>query len=227
MMLVYPNFNLRIKFEDGIFWSVIVENQNLFYEMISDLNLQTEGNDGKFVLSENGAPIEIRKYLELITQLVPFSVNRKDILVKLYGNIQKNAMCEKMMEKTNAILAALEHYIYEITEDYATEIYATEISSNRTTDITPLLKMFDVKFDEGGKDLCERLLDYINVVEMYKGKKLFVIVNLRDYVNDEDAEKLTANLVLRKVNFLCIESCERLMLKKEQRWIIDKDLCVI
>lgn len=222
MKLVYPMMNVEMVFEENTVNSLIVENQKMFYETVSDLYYQTEGLKGQLVLSENYEPIEIRKYTELITQFVPFTLNKKDILTKLYADIQRYSLSADMIERTHSILAELERYISDLSDNYTNELECSE-----ATDIIPLLKMFDLKFADDDKSLCEKLLDYFMSAEQYKGKRLFVTVNLRSYIDDAQAELFFQSVMMRKIKLLCIENCVHKKLNGEKRIIIDNDLCVI
>lgn len=223
MKLVYPELNLKIDFEENCFCSLVIENQKLFYEFLWDLHLQTEGEKGKFVLSEDLSPIEIRKYAELITQLVPFSINRRELLTGLYGQLQKDAVSEDMIGRTYALLSEMERYIGDLTD-----LCSFDLDYGSATDITPLLKMFNLRFaaDEESS-LCEKLLDFIGAAERYRGKRLFVIANFRSYVDDQEAQLFFDSALMRKVRLLCLESREYSLLRNEKRRIIDRDLCVI
>lgn len=222
MKLVYPFLNLEMDFEEGAVSSLVIENQNIFSELITDINNQIEGYEGEFVLSENYTPIEIRKNVELITQFIPFTLNKKDILTKLYGEIQKNAMSPEMLERTNCILADLERYVFDVSN-----ILENELECTVSSDIVPLLKMFDIQFCENDKSLCEKLLDYFEAVEKYKKKSFFVTVNLRSYIDDKTAELFFKDVIVRKVTLLAIENFDYKKLPCEKRIIIDKDLCII
>lgn len=223
MKLVYPELNLKIDFEENCFCSLIVENQKLFYEFLCDLYLQMEGEKGKFVLSEDLAPVEMRKYAELVTQLVPFSMNRRELLTGLYGQLQKNALSENMIGRTYALLSEMERYIGDLTDSCS-----IDLDYDSATDITPLLKMFNLRFSaDEDSSLCEKLLDFIEAAERYRGKRLFIIANFRSYADDREAQLFFDNALMRKARLLCLESSERCLLKNEKRRIIDQDLCVI
>ncbi|MCM1061537.1 MAG: type II-A CRISPR-associated protein Csn2 [Eubacterium sp.] len=222
MKLVYPFLNLDMNFEENSINSLIIENQNMFSEIITDFYNQIEGYEGKIVLSENYMPIEIRKIVELITQFIPFTLNKKELLTKLYGEIQKNAVSPEMLERTNGILAELERYIFDISN-----IFENEPECTVSSDIVPLLKMFNTSFSENGKELCEKLLDYFELAERYKNKKLFITVNLRSYIDDEKAELFFKNVIMRKTVLLTVENYAYKKLAYEKRTIIDEDLCII
>lgn len=222
MKLVYPMLNLDVEFTENTVSSLIIENQALFYEMVSDIYNQIEGYEGKFVLFENYESMEMRKAAELITQFVPFTLNKKDILSKLYGEIQKNSQGPEMLERTNSILAELERYVCDVSGCCENELECAEVS-----DITPLLKMFELRFSDEDKELCEKLIDYFEAVRRYKKKTLFVTVNLRSYIGTTEAELFFKGIMLRKINMLCIENSAYEKIAGEKRTIIDSDLCII
>lgn len=222
MKLVYPMLNLNIEFEENVVNSLILENQNLFYETINEIHNQIEGLGGNFVLSENYEPVEMRKTAELVTQFVPFTLNKKDILTKLYIDIQKQSQSPEMLERTNTLLSELERYVCDISD-----VFANDLECTPTVDIVPLLKMFDLRFSEDERGLCEKILDYFAASERYKGKRLFITVNLRSYIDDEKAKLFFHNIVMRKTKLLCIENHAYTKFNCEKRIIIDNDLCVI
>lgn len=222
MKLVYPLLNLDMDFEENSINSLIIENQKMFSEVITDLYNQIEGYEGELVISENYAPVEARKNVELITQFIPFTLNKKDILTKLYEEMQKNAVSPEMLERTNGILAELERYIFDISNTFENELECTVPS-----DIVPLLKMFNISFCDSDKDLCEKLLDHFDLAERYKNKKLFITVNLRSYIDNEKAELFFKNVIMRKTALLTIENYAYKKLDYEKRTIIDEDLCII
>lgn len=222
MKLIYPSAGLDIDLEEGWIYSVICENQSLFYELIDSLSSQSEGMDGSFVLSENFEPLDISKRIELITQLIPFTVNKKELLNKVHSKLKQTAYSEDFYVETQKILSEIEKYIARLTEAFNGEL---EVSS--VCEIPNLLKQTGVRFHEEGKTLPEKLLDYMMNVYEYECEKLFVIVNLRSYLTDKEVKLLYQTLIAHKVRLLTIESVEREKIREEKRVIIDNDYCVI
>lgn len=56
------------------------------------------------VLSEDHIPLDMRKTADLLTQFVPFTVNQKELITKLYAVLKKKAVDEKMYQYTQEIL---------------------------------------------------------------------------------------------------------------------------
>ena len=75
MKLAIPLVDLVIVCECGKCCSLIVENQNLLYQILCDLTSQLRGEEGKIILSHNNRVLQISKSLELFSQFVPFELN--------------------------------------------------------------------------------------------------------------------------------------------------------
>lgn len=222
MMVAYQALNLCAELSESCVFTLVVENQRMFRKIITDIANQLEGLSGDFVLSENYTPLDLRKHTEIITQLVPFTVNQKELLAKVYSRLKAVAVDEKMYTLTNELMLQTEKYIYELTSDFDGDLSVT-----LPNDITGILKMFDVRYHDESMTLPERLLEYITAVNEHKGERTFFIVNLRSYIDDAEAEKLFKEILLRKINLICIESTEHSRLDTEQRVIVDNDMCVI
>ncbi|MBP3746998.1 MAG: type II-A CRISPR-associated protein Csn2 [Ruminococcus sp.] len=222
MMIAYPAADISCELKEDKVLELIIENQHIFYNIVSDIQSQLDGNDGAFVVSENYQPMDMRKNTELITQLVPFTVNQKDLISKLYALLKKEAVNEKMYQKTYEILSRISEYLYELIEGQEMELTITA-----PEDITGILKAFDMSFDDKDMSLSEKILEYIITSRDLKGKKLFITLNLRSYLTDNQTEQLFQSLLLKKIQLICIESTEHSRLCNEEVIIIDKDMCVI
>lgn len=221
-MIAYPAADLCCKLNEDKVLTLVIENQHMFYSIISDIQVQLDGNDGEFVLSDNYTPLDTRKNIELISQLIPFSVNQKELLSKLYGYIKKKAVNEELYQATQEILSRISEYLFQLTEDEEGELIITV-----PEDISGILKAYDLRFNDNDMTLSEKLLEYMINSNVFKAKNLFVIVNLRSYLTNNQTEQLFKSALLKKLQLLCIESFEHERLSNEDVIIIDKDMCLI
>lgn len=222
MIITYSEVGLFQELNEEKVFTLIIENQNIFYNLIDDINNQIEGKNGEFVLSVNFQPQNIAKKVDLITQLVPFTVNQKNLVSKLYAFLKQKSVDENMYHKTQELLTFVKKYIYELTEDIESEL----ISEN-SGDISVILKACDLKFDDSNLNLAEKLMEYMISVNEFKGETLFIIVNLRSYLNDKQTENFFKSVLLKKIRLICVENMEYQKLNYEDRVIIDKDICII
>ena len=222
MMIAYPAADICCEIREDKIRTIVIENQHMFYNMISDIRSQLDGNKGEVVLSEDHIPLDMRKAADLLTQFVPFTVNQKELITKLYAALKKKAVDEKMYQYTQEIYRGIGEYLYKLIEDEENELDITI-----PEDITGILKAFDVRFDDSEMTLPEKLLEYMLSTNEFKGERLFITVNLRSYLTDKETEELFHSLLLKKIRLMCIESSEFPHLKMEDIIIIDKDMCVI
>lgn len=64
-------------------------------------------------------------------------------------------------------------------------------------------------------------------VREYLGDRLFIFVNLRNFISNEDYELLITEVANQSFKLLLIESQEYPSVEREKRLIIDNDLCEI
>ena len=221
MSVTYSPIGLYEEFGEDKFLSLIIEDQQLFFELIYDIARQIENKNGCFLVSEDQGMFDLHKKAELITQFIPFTVNRKELLTKVYAYFRQEALNADNYEKTAKILADIENYLYDLTENEDGFVFSVP------DNISGLLKCCDFKYDDEDKALPEKISEYICAVNEFMGKDIFITVNLRSYITNEDAERLFSELTLRKISIICIENKEHICLSCENRVIIDGDMCII
>lgn len=200
---------------------IIVENQKLLYKILEDLSVQMAGESGKTVVSEENITLGIGKYCELISQFAPFDINRKNLLTKVGTRMHQLAVADEHYLKIQEILAGWERYLMELSMEMVGNFEFPKISADS------LIKAAGVQVENSYDSLGEELLDYFELVQEYDMKKLFVLVNLRSYLSDEEMNLFLEGILNRRIEVLLLESTERKMLEYEERYIVDRDLCVI
>ncbi|MBO7128106.1 type II-A CRISPR-associated protein Csn2 [bacterium] len=221
MKFVCPDINHVFDTEIGKVNSLIIENQKLFFEVITDISSQIEGFDGKSVLSEENKILTFSKNADLLTQFIPFDLNRKTLVNKAVSALEQVAVSGEYFQKTAEILSQLEAYLFEISANFSCDISFSKISA------ASIIKASGFEFKNDYDTLCEKIIDYFELVTEFDRKKLFFTVNLRSYVNDKEIELFIETVLQHGYNLLMIESGEHPLLTSEQRYIIDSALCEI
>lgn len=222
MMLVYPPIGLEIDIQNDKVQTVVIENQKMFYEIADDIYCQINGNNGDTVISENYVPLELSRSADIITQFIPFTSNRKDILSAICSELKEKAVNGALYTATQKLYTYIEKYLFDLLEDIDIEMDICQ-----PNDITGILKAFDLHIVETDKKLIEKLFEFIMASMKYKKRKVFITVGLRNYITDREAEDLFQSVLLNGITLICIESKATALLKHETRIIIDKDLCII
>lgn len=222
MKLVHSEISGVILQENKTFSEWIIESPLLFTKYLQELYNQCAKKNGKFVLSSGTKELDLSKVTEIIANPLAVDLNERKILNKLYTELNEISKAEEMFTKTLELTQLIQEYILQLEEN-TNHI----LQFNNEIDITGLLKVMDVKIEDSDDFFFERLFNYIkNVVNVLR-IKLFVFVNLRSYLTDEQMKNLIKEMKYQEVQGIFIENQERACLEGGMRYIIDKDNCEI
>ncbi len=202
--------------------SLILEQPKLFYEFVSDIHAQCCGSSGTACFSDSSAGFSLSKDSVLITQLIPFEINQKPLLNALYARMKKLSHEKEMYHSSHEISGKIDSFISMLSEQCEEELVWDHLD-----DITALLKAVSLRFYAEQPDLQSQLLDYMLACREYLGKRLFITVNLRSYLGQNEAEAFFHSIVLHKLSVLCIENREYPRVTNEKCVIVDQDFCII
>ena len=221
MKLAYPEIGSVIKFNSGNFPSLVIENPCLFYRFIDDLYRQSCGEDGTVLLSVDEKPIPVSGNLDMITDFFPFGINRKTLLNKILDKMEKQAISQEFYERSQQILGSIEKLIYDLAFQNDLELELERLS------VSSLLKSAGIQLKEDYPDLAEKLLVYMDLMSDNGLASVFVFVNLRSFLNDTALELFTDSCCRKEHNILLIDNKVYKKLSREERLLIDNDLCEI
>lgn len=222
MKLVHSELSGELLKDKTIFTEWIIESPELFARYLQELYGQYAKCEGKFVLSQDIKELDISKYVEIITDPFAVDLNGRKIIDKLYTELNELSKTEMMYTKTLQLAQHIQEYLLDL-ESNTNHI----LQFNSEIDITGLLKTMDVKIEDYTEKFFERLVCYIKNVIGVLSVKVFVFINLRSYLTDNQMEELIQEITYQEVHALFIENQERTCLKGGIRYIIDKDGCEI
>lgn len=205
---------------DGV-CSVVIESPRLFYEIVRDIQKQIDGFEGKSVLSADNKVMRMDKYAEQIMQFVPFDMNRKALLNKILSEMQEMAMSDAFFMQTNELLAAWEKLCMNFEFELPVNLNFTKIN------IESLLKASGMMLEEEYDSLAEKIIDYIQLVERFEGRRLFICVNMRSFIENGEMQRFIDTVQERGYQVLLLENAAHSLLKGEKRYLVDENLCEI
>lgn len=220
MKLVKPDFVMPFDLYDDKINLLVIENKNMFYSFVKELYDLTMGKESNIVLSENDIPIKISKVVDLVTHFIPFEINNKKILTKLYDKLNKASAEAELFADTYNLELELRSYIVKLCDNYSFEL---EFDDN--IDIKSLLKAVNLRFSENYDTLPEKLFEYMTNMRDLDGDKLFILVNFCTYVSNEDLQLFVETAVNHRFNLLLIESRDTMLGNNVNKRVIDNDLC--
>lgn len=224
MKLVHPAFENQIVIYENKANVIVIENPELLTDIVFELKNQISGKEGSFILSNNMEYISLSKAAEICVDPFSLDFNSRKLISNLYEKLRKIALDEDMYldtaKVTGDILLYIENLLFSLDSDF--------LEYNLDIDITSIFKCAEVKFSTDYEKLSERLLDYMSIYNEYCNTGLFVFVNLKSYISNDELRNLYDTLFYRKINILLIESMERNhVLDCELLHVIDNDLCQI
>ncbi len=221
MKFIYPYINETVNFDCDFVNSIIIENKKLFRTLVEDISLQIDGLPGKSILSVDDEPIEMYKAAEIISEFAPFNINKKSILSKINQALEKEALREDHYMITMDIIGKIEKYIADISFDCPCDIVCTKLSAGN------IIKAAGVEISDDNEKDIDRIFDYITLVSEFDKSKLFIMINMRSYFDDDEMEQFCATVLEHDIKMLLIDNKENRKLSSEKRLLIDDDLCEI
>lgn len=221
MKFVYPDINYLFDTKSDKVNSIIIENACLFRAIITDIYYQINNYEGRAVLSDERGQLQFSKSCEVLSQFVPFDLNQKTLTTKIVNEMGKRAVSGEKYLETQELLTSIERYMNDLSFDMNCNLSFEDI------DISSIIKASNLKIEEEYNSLGEKIIDYMELVSEFDREKMFITVNLRSYISDEEANWFVDTILKHCYNVIMIENYEHKKLDKEQRYIIDKDLCEI
>ena len=204
----------------GFVNAIIIENQQLFYRILCDMQNQIEGNEGKTIISKNDKVLPFGKNVEVLSQFIPFDLSKKQLINKVISDLEKRAIQESYAA-TMEMLAKLNSFLFELSFDLPGDIDFSKV------EIGSILKAVGIHFSEDYCSLGEKIIDYMELVSEYDQKKLFILVNLRSYISDAETQIFMETVIQREYHVVMIDNHGYTILKGEERYLIDSDCCEI
>lgn len=212
--------------ETPLFWrgenvcTLVLENKKFYRQTVSKLIEQSVSGIGDFVLSEDDEILAFDKYVQIISDIfcVDASID-KFIVTNVQKDVAKSAQFEMPIEMTE-LFAHINHFMSRLCCAYDSDIVFDDIN-----DIAGLLKLYRLRPDCEGLCLIEKLLLYMELQRKYSKKRLFVIVNLKSCLTNEEIDRFFKDVLYRKLNLLCVESLDGKTCQYESKIILDNDMC--
>ncbi len=159
--------------------------------------------------------------MELAIDWYHLDVNQRKVVTQLHGRMKKIALGEEFYLETQELLGRIQCFLTKLGDclDYPIKIIDD-------LDVAGLMKMADVKIETEAESLLERITEYLLAMMAFCGIQCFVLVNMKNWMTEEEISEFYKFINYNKVNVLLIESrtSERHHATEKVR-IIDADWC--
>lgn len=221
MKFAYPEITGVFDTGNGLYNSVVIENKRLFTDIITDLYNQKDGFEGKTVISDNHTPLQISGRVDIIDKFIPFQLNTKPIVNGIASALERCATNEENFSRALSLIAQTESFLIDLSFELPCSISFENIS------ISSIIKHSGISVESELNSISEKVCEYMELVTEFEKKKMFITVNMRSFVEDEEMEKFAETVIMHGYDVIAIENCAYKKLKIENRIIVDEDLCEI
>ncbi|MDK9580611.1 type II-A CRISPR-associated protein Csn2 [Sneathia sanguinegens] len=219
MNLQIKGFDFLINLENNIN-ILVIENKKFYREIVNTLLNKLDIKNGNILLSNETELLEPHKNLFTFYDYYSFDIN-KYCLTKLYKKIRENTL-EEYFDETNIIKHKIEEYIYKIIEDYG-----EYLEINGEIDIVSMLKSLDVKIKNYPEISIDKLIDYMCILSELFNIDNFCFINLKDIFSEEELIEFYKYIRYNDFKVVLVENKKSKILKTENTFVIDEDLCEI
>ncbi|MFA6866987.1 MAG: type II-A CRISPR-associated protein Csn2 [Clostridia bacterium] len=210
-----------IEINEGDCFNLVVESPAFFTKLLLDLTKEIEEKEeSNFLIISEEKEIDIQKNLYIFIDYFKKIENDRKVINAIYKEIEK-LIIDNYFEKINDINVEL----LKILEDAKFEInYPIDFEVD--FDIINILKMYKVVPRISDNNLLNCLLDQINLLVNIIGKRIFIMVNIENYLIGNDIKQLIDYCKYNKINFVFLSSKKIEGIDISYK-IIDEDLCEV
>lgn len=200
---------------------LVCENPARFVSYCKDFVAQQRGEDGNFYMEDGGASFSFKKGGSIIFDFFNLSLGDKKVVAGLYKQLTQIVDENLQQEYTQLVT-----HLVSLIDSIAVES-PIAIDYDVDFEFPDFLKTAKVRPKDEEVDFVELVADYLDASAKFLGIKLFVLVNLRTFLSDDEFLALLSHIGYSSYNVLFLERTQFPRVKCEPIRLIDADLCEI
>ena len=223
MILVSHENGIESKMETERINAVILEDPEQYTKMIQELWNQIHKVEETLLLyGVENELLDMSKQCDLLFSIKDLSLQnsriQKKLITYLAEEIQMTELSDKVVKNQSELL--------QIAEDIK-NLSEYPICMNEDYNVTDILKYLGIKLSETEGSFCEKLIDYMKISYDFLKIDVFFVVGCKGYLKEKDYEYLQEWIRYQQITLVLIESDEDRLPSGMNKYIIDKDRCVI
>lgn len=187
--------------EDNKILNIEIYNKKFFYRFIKDLNLIENGNTIEEIIAFNkqNEEITLTNKIEILSNFLDFDLYNKKYSSDFQKYIVKNSE-EKNIDKIVKEYSKVYDSISNIVN-----LIDIPITIKNDFDFESIIKSF--KFEVNFFDnLLNNLIDLLEVKLNLSKEKIYVFINLKSYLSNEDLLELYKYIFVKNINSIFIDT---------------------
>lgn len=220
--LVMNFFDIEVDLDNYNLINVQIENKQLFFDILNSLLLEELDLKYLNIVDENMKKIDIYENIDFVYSLLTMNINDKKNINVLNRQLKK-IFIQELTEKCININKSLVELSKNIEFEYPLDIYSDILLKEED-----VLKILNIKLKEKEGDILEKIVDYINITYQLRDVKIYIFINLGDYLEDNQIDMLVKEAMYKKITIITINNHDNFI--KNNAFIsriCDKDICLI
>ena len=227
------NLNSKIRlsheyFSNSLEWhdtqhlcELVVESPKLMRDIVRELT--TENGEHGLYITQAGEAMNFSSDIDVIFNPLKLDFNNRKAMTALLKMMVKTSLSEDFYFSTNELKTKIVKHLSDIiaAENFIFEVEPGEFS------IDAIAKAANIHIVGDEDNFVELITDYVVMMTELAYIKLFIFVNLRSFLDDNELNQLVQNLQNHQINVLLLENQTRSKIKQSSRMVIDNDLCEI
>lgn len=200
---------------------LVVESPTFLRQLLRGLTV--EDSSRQISVTEKGEPLHFEKDIDVILNPVKLDFNNRRAMTTLLKLLVKTSLSEDFYFSTNSLKSKIIKYLDGVVgaEDFEFEVSTSDFM------IDSLAKAANLHIVGDEDDFVELITDYMAMMADLSGIKLFVFVNLRSLITEDELGHLRHNLNNHQIDVLLVENLDRGVMDGVPRIVVDEDICEI
>lgn len=223
MIFVSHENGIESKLETERINAIVLEDSEQYTEMIQKLwNQIHKVEETLFLYGTENELLDMNKRCDILFSIRDLNLQNSRIQKKLISylaeEIQMTELYDKIVENQAELLRVMED-IKNLSE--------YPICMNEEYNMIDILKYFGVKLSETEGSFCEKLIDYMKISYDFLKIDVFFVIGCKGYLKERDYEYLQEWTRYQQITLVLIECDEDRLPLGMNKYIIDRDRCVI
>lgn len=224
MIVRHKDFEFEMDFAQSSVIELVIENKSVFSRAVFNLYGTIIGESDKWIFSANNTVLSTEKTVFVICDYFTLEPSHsRTIMNSLFKRLCTNASDINHQEYSLGLVSNIERFGYELIEDVD---FSFEMAPAEDFNIAAVIKSLGVKIHLSKSNIVDRILEYCDVLRELLGIQVVVLVNLPQFINTLEIERLCAEAVYHDIKLLLLNStaseCHQIKCV-----LVDDDLCEI
>lgn len=222
MIFRHQALNKQLEWKPGQhLCELVVESPTFLRQLLRDLTVEDPSR--QISVTEKGESLHFEKDIDVILNPVKLDFNNRRAMTTLLKLLVKTSLSEDFYLSTNSPKSKIIKYLDGVV---GAEDFEFEVSTNDFM-IDSLAKAANLHIVGDEDDFVELITDYMAMMADLTGTKLFVFVNLRSLITEDELGRLRHNLNNHQIDVLLVENLDRGVIDGVSRFVVDEDACEI